>query len=350
MNYFGIFLILLFGCSFLSAQVIDLNADNFDLYIDGSKPAFIEFFAPWCGHCKKLAPEYDIAGNSLAKYKNQVLVAKVDCDQHKDLCSKYGVSGYPTLKWFPAGGEPEPYNGGRTADDIVSFINQKTGLKARVVGAAPSSVVDLTDDSFDKIVFDKTKDVLVEFYAPWCGHCKSLAPEYEKLGTAFANEQNVVIARIDADQYKSRNSKFEVNGFPTLIWFPKSKAHRNYEGGRTLADLVDFVNQNAGTHRRADGLLDESAGLIPELDDLVVDFKSASNKEAAASTGAAAANNIGTTNAKVYARAFTESAKNPTYAATETARLQKMINGGSLKGSKVDEFTQRINILRQFSN
>ena len=55
MNYFGIFLVLL-GCSFISTQVIDLDDSNFDTIVDGSKPAFIEFFAPWCGHCKKLAP------------------------------------------------------------------------------------------------------------------------------------------------------------------------------------------------------------------------------------------------------------------------------------------------------
>jgi len=349
MNYFGIVLILLLGCSFISTQVIDLDDSNFDTIVDRSKPAFIEFFAPWCGHCKKLAPEYEITGNSFAKYKNQVIVAKVDCDQHKDLCSRFGVSGYPTLKWFPEGKvDPEPYNGGRTADDIVSFINGKTGLKARVAGAGPSNVVDLTDDSFDRIVVESNKDVLVEFYAPWCGHCKSLAPEYEKLGTAFVNEENVVIARIDADQYKGRNAKYGVQGFPTLIWFSKDGKHSNYEGGRTLVDLVNFVNENAATHRRTDGLLDETAGLIPELNDLVDSFKTSSNKEAASASGVAAANAIDSFNAKVYARVFAETLKNPSYPATEIARLQKMINGGSLKGSKVDEFTQRINILKQF--
>jgi len=348
MNYFGIFLILL-GCSFISTQVIDLDGSNFDSIVDGSKPAFIEFFAPWCGHCKKLAPEYEITGNSFSRFKSQVIVAKVDCDQHKELCSRFGVSGYPTLKWFPGGkADPEPYNGGRTADDIVSFINSKTGLKARVAGAAPSNVVDLTDDTFDKIVLDSDKDVLVEFYAPWCGHCKSLAPEYEKLGNAFVNEENVVIARIDADQYKARNGKYGVNGFPTLIWFPKDKKHSTYEGGRTLPDLVSFVNENAQTHRLHDGLLDESAGLIPELNDLVESFKSSGNKDAAAAAGIAAANAIDSFSAKVYSRVFSETLKNPSYPSTEITRLQKMINGGSLKGSKVDEFTQRINILKQF--
>jgi protein disulfide-isomerase A6 len=83
------------------------------------------------------------------------------------------------------------YSGGRTAADIISFINQKAGTNAIVPRGAPSAVVDLTDATFDKIVKDPKKGVFVEVYAPWCGHCKSLAPDYEKLGKAFANEEEV---------------------------------------------------------------------------------------------------------------------------------------------------------------
>lgn len=56
---------------------------------------------------------------------------------------------------------------------------------------APTAVTVLTPDNFDKIVMDPTKDVLVEFYAPWCGHCKSLAPIYEKVAATYAGEPNV---------------------------------------------------------------------------------------------------------------------------------------------------------------
>ena len=83
------------------------------------------------------------------------------------------------------------YSGGRSAADIIGFINQKVGTKATVPRDAPSNVVDLTPATFDSVVFDTTKDVLAEFYAPWCGHCKNLAPEYEKLGNVFANEDSV---------------------------------------------------------------------------------------------------------------------------------------------------------------
>jgi protein disulfide-isomerase-like protein len=83
-----------------------------------------------CGHCKRLAPEYEIVGSAFARFKKNVVVAKVDCDQHKELCARFDVKGYPTLNWFPKGetAKPTPYSGGRTANDIIQFINSKTGM------------------------------------------------------------------------------------------------------------------------------------------------------------------------------------------------------------------------------
>jgi len=100
----------------------------------------LNFFAPWCGHCKSLAPEYEIAATAFAKLP--VKIGSVDADKHKDLGGRFGVSGFPTLKYFPAGSkEGEAYNGGRTAKDIVSFINGKAGTHARIKEAATAVVI-----------------------------------------------------------------------------------------------------------------------------------------------------------------------------------------------------------------
>ncbi len=79
-------------------------------------------------------------------------------------------------------------------------MNEKTGANGRVK-VAPSDVVVLTDDNFDSIVLNENKDVLVEFYAPWCGHCKSLAPIYEKLGTTFKGEKDVSVPPLEASVF-----------------------------------------------------------------------------------------------------------------------------------------------------
>ena len=101
-----------------SSGVVDLNPNNFDNRVKDSDGIWIvEFYAPWCGHCKNLAPEYQKAAKAL---QGVIGVGAVDCDQHKSLCGQFSVQGFPTIKIF--GGnkkKPEDYNGGRTAGDIV---------------------------------------------------------------------------------------------------------------------------------------------------------------------------------------------------------------------------------------
>lgn len=112
--------------------------------------------------------------SKIFKPTDPVVIAEANCDEHKDLCSKYGVSGYPTLKFFPAKStEAEAYQGGRTAEDIISFVNSKVGT-ARKLAKAPSSLTHLDDSNFDAVMFgtDIQKTRLVAFVAPWCGHCK----------------------------------------------------------------------------------------------------------------------------------------------------------------------------------
>jgi len=132
------FLIVLSFFALARASVLELTPETFDDHVGGSQPVLVEFFAPWCGHCKSLAPEYEIAAAAFAKLP--VKVASVDADKHRDLGSRFGVSGFPTLKYFSAGSkEGEAYNGGRTAKDIIEFLNEKAGTHARIK-EAPSTL------------------------------------------------------------------------------------------------------------------------------------------------------------------------------------------------------------------
>jgi len=110
--------------------------------------------------------------------------------------------------------------------------------------------------TFEEIAYDKNKDVLVEFYAPWCGHCKKLAPTYEKLGKAFRSVDTMVIAKTDATA-NGYPDEIDIQGFPTIIFFPADNKNKpvKYEGDRTLNDFVEFLKKHA-THKFKEDALD----------------------------------------------------------------------------------------------
>jgi protein disulfide-isomerase-like protein len=300
-----------------------------------------------------LAPEYDIAGEAFARDPS-VVIAKADCDAHKELSSRFDVSGFPTLKFFPKGSpkSPKPYEGGRTAEDIVNWINNEVGTKARIK-KAPSNVVVLTPANFDKIVLDSSKDVLVEFYAPWCGHCKTLAPEYEKLANVYANEPNVVVAKVDADAHKDLGSRYGVQGFPTLKFFSKQSKEtpEDYNGGRDIPSFVTFLNDKSGVSRGVDGRLSEKAGRVAALDAIAAKAVAAGADVAAllkeATAVVADLTGADLKSGKIYQKVLETLQSNKDFIAAETARVARLLEG-SVSLAKVDDFTIRKNILAAF--
>lgn len=449
-------------------DVVVLDESNFAEGVN-KDIVLVEFYAPWCGHCKRLAPEYKEAATKLLKEDPPVPLAKVDCPANSALCQKYGVSGYPTLKIFRNGEVSADYQGPRQAAGIVSYMKKQSGpssvevssveqLKTKLDKSAVHCIVgffseesstlrdafikaadkerdnfkfvytsgadvlkeygyneqvvifqpsrqvtkmepaqlpydgkpkadslvtfihenfmglagvrtpdnvaffapkqplvvvyfdvdfelnpkgsnywrnrvikvakefdgvtfsvsnkadfsqelsalgldsgaavvagvydklgkysmetdfsvenlrgfvqDYLDEklelyikseplpkdndgpvtvivgkNFNEIVNDDSKDVLLEFYAPWCGHCKALAPKFEELGEKFKDDPNIVIAKTDATA-NDYPPQYEVRGYPTLFWIPAGKKDNpvKYEGGREVADFVKYIKENA---------------------------------------------------------------------------------------------------------
>ncbi|OAQ63360.1 protein disulfide-isomerase precursor [Pochonia chlamydosporia 170] len=113
--------------------------------------------------------------------------------------------------------------------------------------------------NYDQIVLDDKKDVLVEFYAPWCGHCKALAPKYDQLGEAYQKSEfkdKVVIAKVDAT---ANDVPDDISGFPTIKLYPAGSkdAPVTYNGARTVQDLIDFIKEN-GKHKASVAFKEES--------------------------------------------------------------------------------------------
>jgi protein disulfide isomerase family A protein 3 len=142
-----------------------------------------------------------------------------------------------------------------SVENLESFVNAlldgnlKPYLKSEPVPESNDEGVKvIVGTTFNEIVNDDTKDVLIEFYAPWCGHCKSLAPKYEELAQKLKDDQDIVIAKMDATA-NDVPKPYEVRGFPTLYFSPKgSKSNpKKYEGGREVDDFIKYLAREAST-------------------------------------------------------------------------------------------------------
>lgn len=106
--------------------------------------------------------------------------------------------------------------------------------------------------SFDSIVKDATKDVLMKYYAPWCGHCKALAPTWDDLAKDVMDIDDLVIAKMDSTT--NEVADVEIRGFPTLKFYPKdNKAGVDYSGDRDLEAFKDFLSKNSSAYKAARG-------------------------------------------------------------------------------------------------
>ena len=139
-------------------------------------------------------------------------------------------------------------------DSLTEFVESwkkgklKPILKSQpaVPKAKPGKVQVVVGTTFDDIVMDETKEVFIEFYAPWCGHCKKLEPTYNKLAKAFKGEKDIVIAKLDATANDSPPA-FAVSGFPTMYFaLPGKKLEPiAFDGERDLAGMKKFIEEKS---------------------------------------------------------------------------------------------------------
>jgi len=137
----------------LDEGVYVLTDANFSDFVSSKPFVLVEFYAPWCGHCKNLAPEYVKAAKGLIDQNINAVVAKVDATVEKTFAEKYGVKGFPTLKFFTGDlSSPIDYTGGRTEKDIISWLKKRTAPISNIVATA-EELTELTTKNLLTIVY-----------------------------------------------------------------------------------------------------------------------------------------------------------------------------------------------------
>lgn len=172
--------------------------------------------------------EYGLDMSRLSKENSPGVVAKDKDGKKYALQEKFSVDSFTKFVESFVAGKLEPFMKSEDEPD-----NEGANVKVAV------------GKNFDNLVLKSEKDIFIEFYAPWCGHCKSLAPTWEELGEKLKDEPGVDIVKLDATA-NDFPDLFTVHGFPTLYWFPKdTKTPVKYEGGRDIDDLLTYVAKQA---------------------------------------------------------------------------------------------------------
>ncbi|KAL6080578.1 Protein disulfide-isomerase 2-3 [Balamuthia mandrillaris] len=211
-----------------NSGVIELTPQNFvSTVVNSPKYTLVEFYAPWCGHCKALSPEYEKVAKNL---QGMIQVAAVNCDveSNRPLAGKYGIQGFPTLKLFKSGSDTpvEDYQGPRTAAAIVSWLTAKLNEKGiqRVVSSNVEEFLEKGKDTSASVLLFTNKPKRTNLF-------KALANNFAGR-LQFGDVQNTEAELV---------TRFSVEKFPTLMVITKEGEQVPYQGELQYSDIEKFL-------------------------------------------------------------------------------------------------------------
>lgn len=205
-----------------ASDVLDLTEENFDQTLQENSVILVEFYAPWCGHCKNLAPKYETAATQL---KGIAPIAKVDCTAQEALCSRFGIRGYPTMKIF-RDGNPSEYNAAREVDAIVSF------MKKQVLPA----ISVLEGDKIQEFI-DSDRVVVIGFFE------NTESREYKVFAEVAGSLRDDYLFGATTDAAAASTFGASV---PGVILFKKFDERKNiFEDTFSKSELKSFIKTNA---------------------------------------------------------------------------------------------------------
>ncbi|KAF9453143.1 protein disulfide isomerase [Macrolepiota fuliginosa MF-IS2] len=235
-------------------------------------------------HCRRFAPTWEkLVGECEAEIPS-VHLAQVNCAVHGDLCDANGVKGYPTIFMYEDGKMVEEYRGNRDLADLKVFLKRHAEAEVSIkeIEEEPQPVLNTNGEVLsihDSATFVSTLEqgpAFIKFYAPWCGHCKKLAPSWVQLAAHLRNK--VTVAEVDCDAQSSLCAAQKIQGYPTLIYFANG-VRSEYAGGRRLDQLRTFAETASVGRLHPLNSDSELKTLVAEHDVLYLFLYSTSNPE-----------------------------------------------------------------------
>ncbi|XP_033899338.3 dnaJ homolog subfamily C member 10-like [Acipenser ruthenus] len=224
----------------VNPSVVTFNPDTFDELVKNRKTGeswLMDFYAPWCGPCQALLPEWKRMARLLSGIIN---VGSVDCQKYPSLCQRESVHAYPEIRFYlpksQNGDEYHSYNG---------WHRDANSLKAWALGTLPRTSVDLTPEDFNKKVLNGGDHWVIDFYAPWCGPCQNFAPEFELLARSVKGR--VKAGKVDCQAYPQTCQGAGIKAYPTVKMYPhlgekKKSAEGEYINSREATVIADHLN------------------------------------------------------------------------------------------------------------
>lgn len=272
--------LLLLPAVWAAGNVIVVDDDTFDdVVLNSDKTSFVKFYADWCGHCKKMLPEWEKLADSYADV-DDVQIVKINSDISRSIGKRYNVDAYPSLKLFRADALSDPidYTGQRDFDYLANFLSNSVGIKGKNIGKA-SKIVQVHDGNIEKFIENKGKSAILLFTTEKdCDDCIAKKKVFDELSQAFHKElDKIIIGEVQKNGDEPTDWIRELYGiteFPSIVFVDKDDVNNfeKYNGEQSSPELISFVNNKIGTRRAANGLLDTQAGLIPDMEEALAKF------------------------------------------------------------------------------
>lgn len=245
--------------------------------LDQGQHVMLEVYAPWCGHCKKLAPEYERFARKMADEGRTIVVAKLNGDANGIPYGGFEYTGYPTIFYLAPGSADIVKLSERTAEDLHNFVrknrvptkpkaedkevNPKVGMDKMLENfrsedipvQQTSPVLTVVLKNFIETVFNDIRHCILMLYAKGCPHCQNMMPLLDSFASVVAHREDLSVAKMDGQANDLPISGFEVKGYPTLFFIEAGQKEpaKSFIGSNALSQMQQYLGSK--------GLLSRSA-------------------------------------------------------------------------------------------